>query len=71
MQSYMLEKKKKKKKKKKKRCGSLRTPESIFRPIKYLNKWESFLKKLWCCVGGGVVRKMLVLSTPLIKPNYR
>ena len=25
-----------------------------------------FLKKLWCCVGGGCDKKKLVLSTELI-----
>ena len=28
--------------------------------------WGEFLKKLWCCVGGEVVYKNLVLSTELI-----
>ena len=27
---------------------------------------QEFLKKLWCCVGGEVVYKNLVLSTELI-----
>ena len=29
-------------------------------------KGGKFLKKLWCCVGGGVLQDNLVLSTGLI-----
>ena len=34
--------------------------------IFFSNKGAKFLKKLWCCVGGGVKQENLVLLTELI-----
>ena len=33
---------------------------------KLFNKWSKFLKKLWCCIGGGVLQDKLILSIKLM-----
>ena len=37
---------------------------SVFNVLKKMGK---FLKKPWCCVGEGIPRQILVLSTELMK----
>ena len=37
---------------------------SVFNVLKKMGK---FLKKPWCCVGEGILRQILVLSTELMK----